>query len=340
MAFELQLGLTRFGVYPGTTAVSEAIFTMLREGLVGRTFGSAVQEIAVDLHLPWRGAPPHPFSAADIQQYHRLLAELPKVTFQRKRARAVVAWATALETEAFLGPAAQVSPATFEALASEVQRALSALQPRFARIADFDLDALRSSVKRTVAAVPKEPAAFRATVATALAAARSRWKVARRARGPWELLDIDWSTYHPDARALLDDPFFWDCADDLAPVGNDTGADILEGYRAWRRRKKNASVGALAYLCRVLAEWEVPLEGSDGKLALVRDEACVALAFSQIMLEGRVESEVAECALQAITRQRPTIGDWPDSVRREQALARTGDAIKRVLERSRGANGR
>jgi hypothetical protein len=35
---------------------------------------------------------------------------------------------------------------------------------------------------------------------------------------------------------VLDDPFFWQEADDFAPHGNDTGADLLADYRPWRRR--------------------------------------------------------------------------------------------------------
>lgn len=330
MAFELELRTTRFGNYQGR-CTSEAIFALLREGLVGLSFGPTIQTIVVDIHLRWHGAPLQPFGSEDIERYHRFLATLPKVTFQKKRARAVVLWPTALDSQRFLGEPEETTAASFETLSAEVQRALGGLRPRLGRIKDFDLDALLSCVEETFASVPRESMAFRAAVTSALASARARRETMLRARDPWEALNIDWGTYHSDARRLLDQPFFWDCTDDLAPLGNDTGADVLEGLRKWRRRKTAASRPALGYLHHILAEWDVPLMGGDAKLALVRDEACVALAFSQVMLEGRVDADVADCALQAIARQRLTVGEWPEPSKREETLQRLQDALYRVL---------
>jgi uncharacterized protein YfeS len=330
MGFELELGTTRFGNYQGR-CTSDASFALLREGLVGLSFGPGIQTIVVDIHLRWHGAAPAPFSAEDVERYHCFDFTLPKVTFQKKRARAVVLWPTALDSQRFLGEPEEASVASFEALSAEVEGALASLRPRLARIEDFDLEALLSSIEKTVLAIPREPVAFRAAVTSSLAGARTRREALLRARDPWDALDIDWDTYHPNARRLLDEPFFWDCTDDLAPVGNDTGADVLEGFRKWRRRKKAATTPVLDFLHHLLAEWDVPLNAGDAKLALVRDEACVGLAFSQVMLEGRVDTDVAECALQAIARQRLTVGQWPEPSKREETLQRTHDALHRVL---------
>jgi uncharacterized protein YfeS len=83
----------------------------------------------------------------------------------------------------------------------------------------------------------------------------------------------------------------------------------------------------------MLAEWGVPLMGGDARLQLVRDEACVGLAFSQVMLDGRVDADLAECALQAIARQELTVDKWPDPTRRSAALQRMRDALRRVVAR-------
>jgi len=44
----------------------------------------------------------------------------------------------------------------------------------------------------------------------------------------------DFAPFHPSARTLLPDDFFWDCDDYFSPVGNDDGADVLVGYLRWR----------------------------------------------------------------------------------------------------------
>ncbi len=332
MGFELELRLTRYAGYHGR-CTSEATFALLREALVGVSFGAAIETMVVELLPAWRGTPPEPFGAEDVERYHRYLATLPKVTFRKKKARLEMLWPTDLDSRTLLGQPEDPTVGSFDALTVEVRRALAHLRPRLARTKDFDLEALLSTIEKAVASVPREPVAFHAAVTKALADARTRSETALRARDPWDALNIDWETYHPDARLLLDEPFFWNCADDLAPVGNDTGADVLEGYRAWRRRKKTATTTALSYLHRLLAEWGVPLTGGAAQLQLIRDEACVGLAFSQVMLDGRVDADVAECALQAIARQELTVDKWPDPTRRSAALQRMRDALRRVVAR-------
>jgi len=64
--------------------------------------------------------------------------------------------------------------------------------------------------------------------------ARRRARVA--SMDPWERLEIDWDRFHPRARELLNDPFFWEGANDFAPHGSDTGCDVFADYRKWARR--------------------------------------------------------------------------------------------------------
>jgi uncharacterized protein YfeS len=145
----------------------------------------------------------------------------------------------------------------------------------------------------------------------------SREEKARRgAMGPWEVLDIDWDEYHPSARRVLDDPFFWDVVDDYAPYGNDTGADLLAAFIIWNRRHPRAPACEMAK--ELLGEWGISAFDlatvdraavaallQDDPIALsVTDEAMIAAAFAAMKLRGSCDDETRALALSAIERQR------------------------------------
>src|SRR5690242_9614237 len=108
---------------------------------------------------------------------------------------------------------------------------------------------------------------------------------------------------HPRARQLLTEPFFWSIADDGAPLGNDTGADTLAFYRRWRADHPNRRTQD--FVRDILASWEV--ENADWLLldeallrdaleadqfsVLTRDDFMIALAFAQLVLDGKVDSQ-------------------------------------------------
>ena len=142
---------------------------------------------------------------------------------------------------------------------------------------------------------------------------------------------------HPRARAALADDFFWDTADPCSPFGDETGREVLEAFRDFRVEEPRGN--PLTLLGELLARWEVadaswdtvdPDEvqavGADDELGLlVRDEAILALAFAQIIVEGKVEPEVRRRALLALTRQSlpALIHGWGDSARaRTEHMAR------------------
>jgi len=119
---------------------------------------------------------------------------------------------------------------------------------------------------------------------------------------------------HPVARKLLRDPFFWSIADDGAPLGSDTGADTLAFYCGWRA--ENPTTPAAAFVQKTLEGWEVgasteSLDEHELKKALdedhfsilTRDGFLIALAFAQLVLEGRVDPDIRTQALHSIQRQ-------------------------------------
>jgi len=124
--------------------------------------------------------------------------------------------------------------------------------------------------------------------------------------------------FHPAARVWLPDDFFWDSADYFSPVGNDVGADVLNGYREWRRA--HGSEGRHEYLKSLLIKWGIPadwdqpgpgethlIEGDDFVRA-TGDRAIVAFAFAQIMVDGHVDRYSLDRAIRAVERQRAGAG--------------------------------
>src|SRR5512140_1927187 len=106
---------------------------------------------------------------------------------------------------------------------------------------------------------------------------------------------------HPRAREALTDAFFWDLSEPCGPFGDETGREVLDAFRDYRDEHPGGS--ALALLGELLAQWEiadaswdvideaeVEALGAEDELGLLlRDEAIVALAFAEILVDGRIE---------------------------------------------------
>jgi uncharacterized protein YfeS len=138
---------------------------------------------------------------------------------------------------------------------------------------------------------------------------------------------------HPKAVEALTEAFFWDAKDLGSPLGGDTGRDVLEALRDAREADPRGRV--VTVLDEILARWEVANDswdvvseaevqaiGEDDEFSLLtRDEAILALAFAQIVVEGKIESEVRRRALLALTRQAlpALLHGWGDR-RLERAL--------------------
>lgn len=133
----------------------------------------------------------------------------------------------------------------------------------------------------------------------------------------WEDVDVDWDEFHPAARQLLDDPFFWEVADDYAPHGNDTGADLLEFYK--EELTEDAGLDTARWTQRLLRSWGAT--GDDDLAELMRDEAWIAAAFAELKLRGRMTSEVAHRARAAVERLRLLPAEDPnDSADSQRAV--------------------
>jgi uncharacterized protein YfeS len=143
---------------------------------------------------------------------------------------------------------------------------------------------------------------------------------------------LDPDDAHPRAREALTDAFFWDPSDPSCPFGEETGIEVLEALRDFRDEAPQGSVMEL--LGELLARWEIADAGWDAIEAdevqalgeadetslLLRDEVILALAFGQIVVEGRIDAEVRRRAMLALARQAlPAL------------LHGSGDAARRAL---------
>jgi uncharacterized protein YfeS len=137
---------------------------------------------------------------------------------------------------------------------------------------------------------------------------------------------------HARAREILADDFFWDAGDRTGPFGDETGREVLEAFRDFRVEEPRGN--PIDLLAELLADWEIADEawdvvdadevqaiGADDELGLlVRDEAVVALAFAQVLVDGTVEPEPRRRAMLALTRQSlpALIHGWGDLASRRR----------------------
>lgn len=119
----------------------------------------------------------------------------------------------------------------------------------------------------------------------------------------------------PRAKEVLKDEFFWDPGDDLSPIGGDGGAESIEEFWRWR----DASPHKSAY--NFLQSWLSEIGFSSKELELIAnndfslaigsqhsrvnhyDDYVIAIAFSQFMKDGYVDSQVYKIAETALNRQ-------------------------------------
>ena len=205
----------------------------------------------------------------------------------------------------------------FRSGCEQVLTALHLLNSKILKKDDFNLTAFLSHCQERMAALPntdEELAALKKL-------SQSKKAAIRAAMSPWERLGIDWRDFHPNARQVLDDPLYWEQANDFSPHGNDTGADLLSEYRKWL--KHHPSDDPLLFYQELIARWGFTNDLANPEIRSVIDEATVALAFAELKLRADCRRSVAVLALEAIARQRQATllaADWPHRADRIKSL--------------------
>ncbi|WP_193611679.1 hypothetical protein [Nocardioides lijunqiniae] len=227
----------------------------------------------------------------------------PSLVFRRSARRVRVRVVSRLSELDVFG--SEPRPATFATAAREIVDGLEPLRQRATKGDDLDVATLLAHLEARLAQLPETDEDLHTTLAPLVAERLERWA----ALSPWDVVDVDWSLYAPEARTLLDDPFFWDPADDEAPHGSDTGADVLAEFLDQRPRDP------LAFLESQATGW-----GFDSLAELGREEPeehdtlIVAAAFAQLKVTARIDSTLGEMAMEALGRRTGDEADATDDL--------------------------
>jgi uncharacterized protein YfeS len=284
-----------------------------------KNYGSAINTIEIYPRLP---VPERlrPTSDDHFDEWQKSLGELPYLAFRRKLNRFELAFCSkhfsAAEMDEWDHWAdgnrrdPNVSIETIRLAGDEIKQAIRLIRKRIKPSDDFDVVRFLADVE---AALNSTPASLEEWNALAKIAEHEQ-EAANDAQCPWEQLDIDWSDYHPKARQVLDDPFYWDCVDDIAPHGNDTGADLLEDFQKWNKRNpKRSPLVFLDEMSKRMGiepfDWSVTKKSDVLKLGKERsiemgiaNEAAIALAFAVLKVRADCPSDLADLAKCALER--------------------------------------
>jgi hypothetical protein len=276
-------------------------------------FGPAVSELTVTFHFPHTGQARNTLERM-FADFHANRQSLPKVVFRRKRGQASIDIASELLDGKDWNQRRGLSLPLFKAGVAETIAALELLKKRLTSKGDFNLEAFLAHCSK---AQTRLPAAVE-DLASFAAERKKRQTDRYAAMSPWERLGIDWRDFHPEARKILDDPFFWECSNDFAPNGNDTGADLLADYRKWLRR--NPSGDPVRFYRELIRRWGFPTEGSSDLDRTVMDEAAVALAFAELKLRADCRPAVAKAAFRRQRERAIAAENWPHKEERLKTL--------------------
>jgi uncharacterized protein YfeS len=293
-----------------------------------RDFGPAVSELTVTLHVAHAGRARRSLET-EFASFHANLRSLPKVVFRRSRGQVAIDVASDVVDARTLERNRGLSLPLFRAGVAETVAALGLMRKRLTAKDDFRLEAFLSHCEKAQTRVPST-----AKELAALAAEDEKRAAAdEAAMSPWERLGIDWQDFHPKARSVLDNPFFWESSNDFSPNGNDTGADLLADYRRWLRR--NPRRDPIGFYRALLRRWGLAEEPTEDHERSVVDDAAVALAFAELKLRAACRPAVAALARAAVRRQRQAAQKakrWPH---REERLRSLDLVEARLVRRKR-----
>ncbi|UQV43793.1 hypothetical protein KIV45_17915 [Janthinobacterium lividum] len=310
-----------YNSYGGHTTLSP-IGDFLLAG--GGSFGDAIKEISITLHFRDSG-PAKKTLESLLETHNNFRLTLPKVTYRRAKSKVEIVIASELMEGRDWTHSSTLSLPLFKAGVDEVINALGLLRTRLKRTDDFNLEKFLDHCEAAKKSVPNSEKALQILASELKAAAQAK----HDGISPWEKLGIDWEDFHPKAREILDDPFFWNCTDDFSPNGNDTGANLLESYRDWHKTHKD--VMPIRFLEKLAKQWGYSdIDAMDDD---VRCEASIALAFADIKLRAACDQQARQLALDSIGQQRTQAladGDWSHREEKLNALNQIEAKLKQM----------
>lgn len=319
----------------------EALESLMEERLSGH--GEAISQLEFDVYFGTRLGPLKTFEQ-HWPEYHQKLASLPKARFLRKKrafrlechasfAPAEIALEVARPLRV-LPPALIGQPGALRKIGCSVRQ--EALEP-LTRVLSADLATVKLRVKKTdafdwrgfLAAVDQLPAELPRTLADAdvLAQRRESRHAAKVKADPWVAVDVDWDDFHPSARRILNDPWYWSCGDDWAPHGNDAGSDVLHDMMKRRGSAWSAVHEALTTLTDHGSTWMNTdsaiarrIAEADPQMYTICEQTLIAVAFAELKLAGSCSDHFHKMALNALLRLSSTemIDFWSGHLNPEQ----------------------
>jgi uncharacterized protein YfeS len=283
-----------------------------------KKYGSAVKTIEIYPRLPVP-EPSRPTSSDYFDGWQKALEELPYLAFRRKLYRFELAFCSKHFNASEMDDWSQwdngkrivpkISVEAIRLAGDEIKEALQLIRKRIKPSDDFDVGRFLADVEVALNSAPPSIKEWNALAKIA----EQEQKTIQDAKDPWERLEIDWDEFHPKAREVLDDPFYWDCLDDISPHGNDTGADLLEDFQQWNKR--NSKKSPLTFLEKQSKktgiepfEWLVTKKSEVLKIDKERsiemgigNESAIALAFAVLKMRASCPLDVvslAKCGLE------------------------------------------
>ena len=284
----------------GGTAIHSFIGDLLTVRL--GDYGTAVKEIDITACFRHSNRKPKPTLEDLFDEFHGDLDSLPRITFQRKAKRIKIEFASDNFTAEDDVGRRKPTLKNCQVAAREIAALLPLIQKKIKSGDKFDIQSFVSDAEAILSAKIKSVKEWKQIGRQA----EKQIQAEDAAKSPWELLEVDWDKFHRKARSILDDPFFWDAADDFAPHGNDTGADLLEDFRRWHR--KHSTTAPLKFLDEMMKGWDIqPIDWleTDRKTVLklnkedpismsVCNESAIALAFAVIKMRAKCPQDVIE----------------------------------------------
>ena len=294
----------------------------LEDALTALDFG--VSELEIRPYFD-RGKPSPGGLEEEFDRFHSFLRTLPTTRYESTKRRLTVQYLSHLDAADALD-LRTFSPAVFRQALLEIVDVFRSLEGKLKSKAGLQFTTLLGAIKQVAAELPQTDTELHKLVQDVRARQQDR-----SAALPWdERLRVEWVDYHPNAKTLLNKPFFWDVIDENAPHGNDTGADVLEAFKRWRAKNKKAR--PLRFLDKLLASWGFDRSSSSSHaevpalprttIELTRDQAAIALAFALIKLEGNCDLATRQRAVEAIDRQScdRAVAAWRSADERREAL--------------------
>jgi uncharacterized protein YfeS len=287
-------------------------------------YGSAINTIFITASLFDPAEPPRPQLLYSHEQFKQRLEKLPYIRFQRNLKKVEICFLSQRfvpDDDESNRPSLEKTNRAFDEICDTLQLFKKRIKPTDDfRINDFLADVNSILAKRFESL--DEMSAIKQM-------ADEKCRALRAAKDPWERLEIDWTEFHPQAREILDDPFYWELADDYSPNGNDTGADLLTFFQGWE--KKNRTKSPMIFFKKLLTRWGVePIDwhivepdavgafAKDNSIPLqICDESAIGLAFAVIKLRGICPDELAQMALGSLKRTAilTDYSDLPDEIK-------------------------